>query len=311
MVSELAFARGARIEPHTSPNTAYFIVVEGGGWVGVDGERTRIAAGEAAVWPADIIHSAWTEHSEMRAFVVELTGPDDTAVVSGIARELAADELTSGQGEWRAGAAGRFGSPTAIRAKANPSSRRARAAWREELEEVVDLVGLGQAASDERFATSTIVTEVRAAGRRIARGPRPPRRTMASSWNAGSVDREVERPGRFEPISWRSDARGWRPARSSAGGRCRGPAAERVAAERDRRTAPSPRDRRRSRRQSRARIAEVLVGDRPILVPEQPEGGHDVGIELDLDLGVEGDRLERRRSGRSVNRRRASARSLT
>jgi quercetin dioxygenase-like cupin family protein len=88
VVSELAFARRARIEPHTSPNTSYLIVVEGGGWVGVGDERTRIAAGEAAVWPADIIHSAWTEHSEMRAFVVELTGPDDTVVVAGSAAEV-------------------------------------------------------------------------------------------------------------------------------------------------------------------------------------------------------------------------------
>ena len=54
-VSELAFARNARIEPHASPNTTYFIVIEGGGWVGVGDERTRIAAGEAAVWPADIL----------------------------------------------------------------------------------------------------------------------------------------------------------------------------------------------------------------------------------------------------------------
>ena len=38
----------ARIEPHSNPNTTYFIVVEGGGWVGVGDERTRIAAGEAA-----------------------------------------------------------------------------------------------------------------------------------------------------------------------------------------------------------------------------------------------------------------------
>ena len=53
-VSELAFARNARTEPHANPNTTLFIVVEGGGWVGVGGERTRIAAGEAAVWPADI-----------------------------------------------------------------------------------------------------------------------------------------------------------------------------------------------------------------------------------------------------------------
>ncbi len=76
-VSELAFARGARIEPHANPNTSLFIVVEGGGWVGVGDEYTRIAAGEAAVWPADIPHAAWTEHSEMRAIVVELAGADD------------------------------------------------------------------------------------------------------------------------------------------------------------------------------------------------------------------------------------------
>ncbi len=55
--------------------------------MGVGDERTRIAAGEAAVWPADILHSAWTEHSEMRAFVVELAGADDGGVVAGSARE--------------------------------------------------------------------------------------------------------------------------------------------------------------------------------------------------------------------------------
>src|SRR3954453_10129742 len=87
-VSELAFARNARTEAHANPNTSLFICVEGGGWVGVGEERTRIAAGEAAVWPADIPHAAWTEHSEMRAFVVELTGPDDTVVVAGSAAEV-------------------------------------------------------------------------------------------------------------------------------------------------------------------------------------------------------------------------------
>src|SRR4051812_20103271 len=100
-VSELAFARGARIEPHSNPNTTYLIVVEGGGWVGVDGERTRIAAGEAAVWPADIIHSAWTEHSEMRAFVVEFNGADDRDIVTGSARDV-----PSGEGEALAAASG-------------------------------------------------------------------------------------------------------------------------------------------------------------------------------------------------------------
>lgn len=86
-VSELAFARNARTEPHANPNTSLFIVVEGGGWVGVGDDRTRIAAGEAAVWPADIPHAAWTEHSEMRALVVELAGADDSDTVLGRARD--------------------------------------------------------------------------------------------------------------------------------------------------------------------------------------------------------------------------------
>ena len=50
-------------------------------------EWTRIAAGEAALWPADVPHTAWTEHSEMRAIVVELAGADDRDTVSGRAAE--------------------------------------------------------------------------------------------------------------------------------------------------------------------------------------------------------------------------------
>jgi quercetin dioxygenase-like cupin family protein len=79
-ISELAFARNGRLEPHTSPNTSWFIVIEGGGWVIVDHETTRIAAGEAAFWPADVAHGAWADHGHMRAFVVEFAGPDDSLV---------------------------------------------------------------------------------------------------------------------------------------------------------------------------------------------------------------------------------------
>ena len=91
LVTELAFARGARIEPHANPNTTWLVVIEGGGWVGVGDEVTRIAAGEAALWPADIPHAAWTEHSEMRAIVVEFDGADDADIrglIEGRAREL-------------------------------------------------------------------------------------------------------------------------------------------------------------------------------------------------------------------------------
>jgi len=98
-VSELAFTRNARTEPHANPNTSLFIVVEGGGWVGVGDERTRIAAGEAAVWPADIPHAAWTEHSEMRALIVELAGADDSDTVLGRARDPADRPVARGTGQ--------------------------------------------------------------------------------------------------------------------------------------------------------------------------------------------------------------------
>lgn len=92
-ITELAFARGAAIEPHASTNAAWLVVIEGGGWVLVGDEKARIAAGEAAVWPADVTHAAWTEHSEMRALVVEFAGADDSelrGVLEGRARALAA-----------------------------------------------------------------------------------------------------------------------------------------------------------------------------------------------------------------------------
>jgi hypothetical protein len=40
-------------------------------------------------------------------------------------------------------------------------------------------------------------------------------------------------------------------------------------------------------------IPEVLVGDGPVLIADEPIRGDDGGVELDLDLGVEGDRLDR------------------
>jgi quercetin dioxygenase-like cupin family protein len=101
LVTELAFARGARIEPHANPNTTWLVVIEGGGWVGVGDERTRIAAGEAALWPAHVPHAAWTEHSEMRAIVVEFAGADDSgvhAILDGAALALLPGETLAADG---------------------------------------------------------------------------------------------------------------------------------------------------------------------------------------------------------------------
>ena len=77
LVTELAFERHALIAPHDNPNTTLFVVISGGGFVQVGGERTRVNQGEAVVWPAGIAHGAYTDGSEMRAIVVEFPGADD------------------------------------------------------------------------------------------------------------------------------------------------------------------------------------------------------------------------------------------
>ncbi len=87
VIAELAFGRRARITPHTNPNWSCFLVIEGGGWVGVGDERTRVTAGEAVVWPPDLLHAAWTDGAPMRAIVVEFAAPTVAlpAIVDGAA----------------------------------------------------------------------------------------------------------------------------------------------------------------------------------------------------------------------------------
>jgi quercetin dioxygenase-like cupin family protein len=76
LISELAFGRHASIETHTNPHTAWFVVIEGGGFVQVGEEEARVAAGEAVHWPAEVVHGAWTGESQMRAIVVEFSAAD-------------------------------------------------------------------------------------------------------------------------------------------------------------------------------------------------------------------------------------------
>jgi len=71
VVAELALKPNASIAPHTNPSLAYFLVIEGGGFVRVGDEQARVAAGEAVVWPPNVVHSAWTELTPMRAIIVE------------------------------------------------------------------------------------------------------------------------------------------------------------------------------------------------------------------------------------------------
>src|SRR5688572_32038679 len=95
VIAELAFAKGGRIEPHENPNTTWFVVIEGGGYVLVGEEERRVAAGEAVLWPAGILHGARTEYGPMRAIAVELAGADDSemrAVLDGVAKRLGPGE---------------------------------------------------------------------------------------------------------------------------------------------------------------------------------------------------------------------------
>ena len=94
-ISELAFAKGASIPVHSNPNTTWFIVIEGGGFVLVGEEEARVAAGEAVLWPANVVHGARTVGGPMRAFVVELAGADDAHmrdVLPGQAKRLGPGE---------------------------------------------------------------------------------------------------------------------------------------------------------------------------------------------------------------------------
>ena len=96
-ISEFAFSRQGLIAPHTNPNTTMFIVVSGGGWVQVGDERVPINHGEAVVLPAGVDHGAWTDGSEMRAIVVELSdrGPAvGDLVLDGLARTVVDEPVT-------------------------------------------------------------------------------------------------------------------------------------------------------------------------------------------------------------------------
>lgn len=99
IVSELAFGRYAMVVPHENPdNTALFIVISGAGWVQVGDERARINHGEAVVWPPAVPHGAYTDGTEMRAIVVELTGPSALAI-EGTAHPAVAERANSAEME--------------------------------------------------------------------------------------------------------------------------------------------------------------------------------------------------------------------
>jgi quercetin dioxygenase-like cupin family protein len=95
VVAELAFAPKGTIVPHENPNTTWFCVIEGAGYVIVGDERRAVVAGEAVLWPAGVTHGAFTTRSHMRAIVVEFACADDAGVrgiLEGRARRLLPSE---------------------------------------------------------------------------------------------------------------------------------------------------------------------------------------------------------------------------
>jgi quercetin dioxygenase-like cupin family protein len=103
VVAEVALKPNAAIAPHSNPNLGYFLVIEGGGFVQVGEERARVAAGEAVVWPPNVVHAAWTELTPMRAIVVEFApaegGAGPALLSEGGAVEPLAAEPTTADGE--------------------------------------------------------------------------------------------------------------------------------------------------------------------------------------------------------------------
>ena len=121
VVSELAFGRYAMVVPHENPdNTALFVVISGAGWVQVGDERARINHGEAVVWPPAIPHGAYTDGTEMRAIVIELTGADGR-LIEGITQAALAERAAGSE----PGAEGKPASDPANASPAPPASTRA------------------------------------------------------------------------------------------------------------------------------------------------------------------------------------------
>ncbi len=93
VISELAFSRYAMVSPHANPtNTALFVVISGAGVVQIGDERAQVNHGEAVVWPPGVLHGAYTDGTEMRAIVIELTAGGDVIEGRAATSDLAADE---------------------------------------------------------------------------------------------------------------------------------------------------------------------------------------------------------------------------
>ena len=132
-----------------------------------------------------------------------------------------------------------------------------------------------------------------ASGRGSSRSASAAAATIASSRKVGSV--AANRRARSLGPDRRSGAstRRWLRAPSSAAGPSRAPRRGPASSRRREVVQGGHRVARPDRAGVDPRIAELAVGDGPVLVADEPVRRDHGGIELDLDLGVEGDGLER------------------
>jgi quercetin dioxygenase-like cupin family protein len=67
----LYFETDACIDPHPADQPILFVVIEGSGMVRVGPEMAPVTAGQAVLWPAGLLHEAWTTTTPMTALLID------------------------------------------------------------------------------------------------------------------------------------------------------------------------------------------------------------------------------------------------
>jgi hypothetical protein len=74
-VFALFFDADAHIHEHDAEHPILFVVIGGSGYIrvgGPDAPAEQVQAGYAALWPAGVLHIAWTEDEPMQALTIEM-----------------------------------------------------------------------------------------------------------------------------------------------------------------------------------------------------------------------------------------------
>ncbi len=70
-VAMLRFEPEGTIHEHPGPNDTIVACIDGEGFTSVDGEVSRLKAGQQARWPKGVPHRLWTEDAPMTTLMVE------------------------------------------------------------------------------------------------------------------------------------------------------------------------------------------------------------------------------------------------